>query len=427
MASLFCICSSAAASVGITEDAKLTSPEFWISVTKDADEVILTSEQIKVFNLEIAGKSTSIQDLEVFLDTNYLEALRQKISDLSALNGKLYSAGILFTDEERKNLRKELNLNALCGGCSVRYGIVVQRANLRVLPMAEGLFDTADDVFFDNLQEMAVDPSEPLIILHTSESGKFFYVQISSYRGWIAASDVAVADKAKWLEYVHPEKFLTVTAMNFFLPSDGEDILYQMGSRLQIKKKYLNAFIVLIPRCGPDGTLFEEKQFIFTNNDNVHEGFLPYTRANLIKQVFKYYGAHYGWGGLLDSEDCSGLVNDVYKVFGIFLPRNSGEQAKTAGRSTPFEGLSSSQRYKLITENVSAGDVLCMKGHVMIYLGQSAGTHYAIHTLGSHTLHHADGSKDKQRIMRVVVSDLSLKTWGGLEHIDAFTNSISYR
>jgi len=425
--SLFCFGNSAAASVGITDDAKLTSPEFWISATKDADKVVLSGEQVKTFNLEIASKSPSIQDLSILPDTNDGEVIRKQASDVSVLNSKLYRGGILFSDKEREDLKKELNLSALCGVCSVRYGIAVRRTNLRTLPMAEGLFDTANDVFFDNLQETAVDPSEPLVILHKSESGKFFYVQIYNARGWIAASDVAVTDRAKWLEYVHPEKFLTVTARNFFLPSAGENILYQMGSRLLIKEKYMNAFIVLIPRCRPDGTLLEEKQFIFANNENVHEGFLPYTRANLIRQVFKFYGAPYGWGGLLESEDCSGFVNDVYRVFGIFLPRNSGQQAKTAGRTTPFEGLSNPQRYTLISENACAGDVLCMKGHVMIYLGQSDGIHYAIHSLGSHTLHFADGSKEKQRIMRVVVSDLSLKTWAGLEHIDAFTNFISYR
>ncbi|NLV82822.1 MAG: hypothetical protein GXZ18_07490 [Synergistaceae bacterium] len=427
MVSLFYFGNSAAASVGITEDVKLTNPEFWISVTKDADKVVLTGDQIKAFNLEITGKSPFIQDLQLIPDTNDGDALRLKVSDVSLLNNKLYRGGILFTDEEREDLKKELNLSVLSEVCSVRYGIAVRRTNLRTLPMEEGLFGSAEDVFFDNLQETAVDPSEPLIILHTSKSGKFFYVQIYNCRGWIVASDVAVTDRAKWLEYVHPDKFLTVTARNFFIPSEGEEILYQMGSRLLIKGKYINAFIVLIPRCRPDGTLLEEKQLIFSNNENVHEGFLPYTRANLIRQVFKFYGAPYGWGGLLKSEDCSGFVNDVYRVFGIFLPRNSGQQAKTAGRITLFEGLSSSQRYTLISENVSAGDVLCMKGHVMIYLGQSDGVHYAIHSLGSYTSHHVDGSKNKQRIMRVVVSDLSLKTWAGLEHIDAFTNSISYR
>jgi cell wall-associated NlpC family hydrolase len=81
----------------------------------------------------------------------------------------------------------------------------------------------------------------------------------------------------------------------------------------------------------------------------------------------------------------------------------------------------------LISEAVSAGDVLFMKGHVMIYLGRNNGVHYAIHSLGSHTIHYSDGRKEKQRIMKIIVSDLSLKTWAGLEHINAFTNSISFR
>lgn len=419
--------SSEASGAGITEDASLTEPAFWISAAHEANKVILTGEQITAFNLEISGKSPSIQDLQILPETNDGEALWQTASDASLLNSKLYHGGILFTDEEKTLLKKELDLNMLSGAIPIRYGIAVRRTDLRSLPMSEGLFDTPDDIFFDNLQETAVDPGEPLIIFYASASGKFFYVQMYNCRGWIRAEDTAVTDRGKWLEYLHPKNFLVVVERNLYVNSEGEEILYQMGSRMLIKAKYSNAFIVLIPRRSSDGTLFEEKQFVFVNNDNVSEGFLPYTRANLIRQSFKFYGAPYGWGGLMESEDCSGLLNDVYRVFGIFLPRNSGQQAKTAGVSTSFEGLSSSQRDALISEAVSAGDALFMKGHVMIYLGRDNGVHYAIHSLGSHTIHYSDGIKEKQRIMKVVVSDLTLRTWAGLEHIEALTNSISYR
>lgn len=427
MFSVFCFGSSTASCAGITEDAKLTDPEFWISVAKDSDKVIMTGEQITAFNLEIALKSPSIQDLHILPETNDGEALRETASDVSLLDSKLYRGGILLSDEEKELLKKELNLSVLSGSIPIRYGIAVRRTGLRALPMSEGLFDTPDDVFFDNLQETAVDPGEPLIILYASGSGNFFYVQMYNCRGWIRAEDTAVTDRAKWLEYLHPKKFLVAAQRNLFVHSEGEDILYQMGSRMQIKAKYSNAFIVFIPRRGADGNLYEEKQFVFINNDNVSEGFIPYTRANLIRQTFKFYGAPYGWGGLMESEDCSGLLNDVYRVFGIFLPRNSGQQAKTAGVSTSFEGLSSSQRDALISGAVSAGDGLFMKGHVMIYLGRDNGVHYAIHSLGSHTVHYSDGRKEKQRIMKVVISDLSLRTWSAIEHMDALTNSISFR
>ena len=109
MVLLFSFGNSAASGAGITKDAKLTDPEFWISVAKDSDKVILTGEQIRAFNLEIAGKSPSIQDLQILPDTNDGEVLRQKVSDVSVLNSKLYRGGILFSDEERALLKKELN------------------------------------------------------------------------------------------------------------------------------------------------------------------------------------------------------------------------------------------------------------------------------------------------------------------------------
>lgn len=421
------VCSENCSAAGITEDKNLTCPEFWISVTRDADKVILNAEQLKAFNGQIKIKSPSVLDLARSPDKIDGEDLLARLSDTGMLNRSLYCRGSLFTEEAKKELINELDLESLKKDVRIRYGIVVRRANIRSLPMKDGLFDTADDVFFDNLQESAADPSEPLLIMHESRSGDFLYVQMYNCRGWIASSDVAVTDRSRWLEYAAPDNFLVVTARNFFVPSGDESILYQMGSRILIRQKYPEAFIARIPRRAEDGSMKEERQIILVSDNEVHEGYMPYTRANIITECFKYYGAGYGWGGLMESEDCSGFVNDVYRVFGIYLPRNSGQQAKTAGQTTSFNGLEIARRQELITEKLSAGDVLCMKGHIMIYLGTNGGVQYAIHSLGSYTVHNADGSRLKTKVMKIVVSDLSLRTWSGPEHIEAFTNSVSFR
>jgi NlpC/P60 family len=60
--------------------------------------------------------------------------------------------------------------------------------------------------------------------------------------------------------------------------------------------------------------------------------YLPLTRANIIRQAFKFLGERYGWGDLYNGRDCSGFASDVYRSMDVLLPPNSGAQ----GRSPAF-------------------------------------------------------------------------------------------
>ena len=45
--------------------------------------------------------------------------------------------------------------------------------------------------------------------------------------------------------------------------------------------------------------------------------YLPLTRANLLRQSFKFLGERYGWGHSYNARDCSGFVSEVYRSFGV--------------------------------------------------------------------------------------------------------------
>ncbi|HWR41600.1 SH3 domain-containing protein [Sporomusa sp.] len=78
------------------------------------------------------------------------------------------------------------------------YGITVTRANIRIFHTADCITSQSDDSEFDLLQETAVDPAEPVIILHESTNRAWYFIQMGKYQGW--------------LEYVEPAEFLTVIA-----------------------------------------------------------------------------------------------------------------------------------------------------------------------------------------------------------------------
>ena len=65
---------------------------------------------------------------------------------------------------------------------------------------------------------------------------------------------------------------------------------------------------------------------------------LPLTRANIIRQAFKFLGERYGWGHDYNARDCSGFVSEVYRSMGVQMPRNTSDQGVSpALQSHPFD------------------------------------------------------------------------------------------
>ncbi|MBQ8730104.1 MAG: C40 family peptidase, partial [Lachnospiraceae bacterium] len=75
----------------------------------------------------------------------------------------------------------------------------------------------------------------------------------------------------------------------------------------------------------------------------------------VVDYASQFVGNKYVYGGnsLTNGIDCSGFVQQVYKHFGVRLPRTSGAQ-RSAGR-----GVSVS--------DIQPGDIVCYSGHVEIY------------------------------------------------------------
>lgn len=71
----------------------------------------------------------------------------------------------------------------------------------------------------------------------------------------------------------------------------------------------------------------------------------------------QFIGNPYVWGGtsLTKGADCSGFVMAVYKKFGVSLPHSSSALRKVGKKVDP--------------SSMAAGDIVCYRGHVGIYVG----------------------------------------------------------
>lgn len=157
--------------------------------------------------------------------------------------------------------------------------------------------------------------------------------------------------------------------------------------------------------------------------------YLPLTRANLIRQAFKFLGERYGWGHLYNGRDCSGFVSDVYRSMGVQLPRNSGDQARSpALRHRLFgPGDSHETRMRALAE-AQVGDLIYIPGHVMMFLGRVDGEPYVIHDVGGLVFRDGEGRMRWTKTNEVSVTPLlPLLVDEKLSYVDAMTSLVSIR
>lgn len=87
------------------------------------------------------------------------------------------------------------------------------------------------------------------------------------------------------------------------------------------------------------------------------------TGATVAKKALSYRGTRYVWGCSNPSRglDCSGLITASYRQCGIYVPHSSAAQ-RYSGRAVS-------------ANNLQAGDVVCWRGHVAMYIGNGQVVH----------------------------------------------------
>ncbi|WP_432642415.1 SH3 domain-containing protein [Acidaminococcus sp.] len=393
--------------------AALNSPSAW--TTAQGNTVLATPERIKAMNAQMdkAIFGDSIQDLGATISGDKLTAYVNAFG----MDEDQYVQGAPLSHSFAQQLVQDARANIQSTN-TVKYGVVVDRVDLRSFPTLQRAFDSASDTQFDNWQETAVDPSTPVRVYHTNPQGNFIFVRTPHYRGWVPRNKVAITDAKTWQTYANPASPAVVTGKLLSFKAGTDTQLYQMGTAIPTKNGSLllptrdhKGYLQIVPVKASYGT-------------DLHQGYLPYTANNTIQMAFKHLGAPYGWGGMHNSVDCSAFVQDVYKTMGIQLPRNGDEQAQSfPGKS--FYGMSHDQKLAYI-KTAAPGSLLFTPYHVMMLLGNYKGTPYMIHSLASYGVKTGSGVV-KSRIMQVVVSQVDLMAGSGTPLVDQMTQCNTWK
>ena len=312
--------------------------------------------------------------------------------------------GNVLTEEDAAAIAANCPTDGSVPNIASGYAIVTTHTTMRCLPSDRMIGLTPGDNDDDNLYLSMLRVNEPLLVRAQSVDGAFFLCTSSCLQdSWVPAEDIAIcANRDEWLAAwdIPAGQELVVTGYKVRTeqsrqtPNTADRMLY-MGTVLERvdletpeealelvgTRSAYNRHVCYLPVRNADGTYSKELATIAESAD-VSEGYLPLTAEGIAETAFKSLGQMYGWGGMLEANDCSGYVRDVYKCFGLELARNTTWQMNLPVRAYDLSGLDDARKAAAIAQ-MPLGTVLFFNGHEMLYLGQENGKLYVINSLGS--------------------------------------------
>ena len=250
--------------------------------------------------------------------------------------------------------------------------ITLRHVNIRAFPTIKPLLrdpKKAGEGFpFDYLQNSTLHANKPLFVSHYSKDKEWVYAFSSFASGWIKASEIV------FLKKEHTDSLQK--AQQIFFIKEGVAVYSQNGNFLFSSK--IGMMLALIHEDDKNFTalaissyknstpMFEKvnisKKIATKETLNLDRESL----TNIMSELFK---SKYGWGGMYGQRDCSSTLRDMYAPFGIWLPRNSSQQAKV-GKIIKLEKLSDKEKVSIIkTLAVPFQTLLYKKGHIVLYVG----------------------------------------------------------
>lgn len=405
---------------------EMMTASYWINRIPNAHKVLMNQDEIKELNEDIKNHDgTYIANLENYAEIFDGAAMQKELSSFKNPTG-LYINGKEIQSSYWGKLKRTIK-NAKCTkNQKMKYGIVTEKTILRQYPTLDMLSDDPNDPEWDDQAITSVNVNEPVTAYIQTSDKKFTYVRARLSEGWIETEKIAIcSSKEEWENAFNPENFVIVTGDRIFLePStDTPEISYKqltMGTKLKLVTDYdgthtiidrtpQSNYIVTLPMRDAKGNYYEKDVMIPANRD-VNVGYLPFTRANIVKLAFNCQGDRYGWGGMLESSDCSQFACEIYKCFGITLPRNTTWQGSVPYGVTVISELDTEEK-ALVLDTAEPGSIIQFPGHEMIYLGKVNDEYYTINNVSSLV-----ENGIKKRIRSTVVNTLSTtrangKTW----------------
>lgn len=459
---------------------EMCKPSYWINKSKTPDKELITREEIDQLNTDIIkAKDTSMNNLVGIAETYNGNSLKNSLGNQATpdLNKLGHVNGVAMTNKEAyyQAMRDNILAADTTESDTIKYALVVKRANMKSWPTSDIIGNSATDTD-DEAQLSAAIVNEPLVAKTITGDGKYTYVFSSNCQGWVETECLAFCqNKDEWLEAWNAtgDNFLVVTTDKIILEESYIEgavskVELSLSTKLNLVPKAevprnvnergtWNNYVVYLPTRDADGN-YVKKMALIPQRYNVSVGYLPVTERNILNIAFECLGSRYGWGGMLNSMDCSAYTSSIYRCFGINLPRNTTGQPAIPTKNYHFayetetdeQGVSEKKmvvtyggeevartslvdaqdKKREILDTLPAGTLLRFSGHIVMYIGQENGKYYCINDLGS--LYKEEGTEDSTSVLyqySVVINTLdvrrgSLATDGSKTWLSHFTDFV---
>lgn len=414
---------------------EMSDADFWASRSNESDTVVMTREEIKAQNADTAlASGTSVMDLKTAAETFDGVARNKAIRSSATADAEYYFGWTYGPDGKKADWKYYQKMIDNCADPNarkeqkVRYGICVNRTVLQVFPSDNPIWDDPADSDFDYQALSGIRVNEPILIYTTSKDGKYYLARISCCSGWVKASDVAICkDKEEWLSAwdIADDEVLVVTGNKVYTDTSNthpevSKRMLSLATKLRSvdpatvtglvnnRSPYHN-YIVELPVRAKDGS-YQKSLALIPETADVSEGYLPLTQRNVVKIAMANLGDAYGWGGMMDVEDCSSLVRLIYECFGLDVARNGNWQWCMNVAKIDMENMSTEEKC-LILDKLPLGTALSFSGHEMMYLGKVDGKYY-VYSTASKIADPADDTKIL-RTRGVMINTLDVKRANG--------------
>ncbi len=250
--------------------------------------------------------------------------------------------------------------------------ITIRPVNIRAFPTLRPLLrdpSIAGEGFpFDYLQNSTLHANKPVFISHYSKDREWVYLFSSFTSGWVKSSEIVFLSKEHTNAWQKAQQVFLIKENIPIYDADSNFLFHsKIGMMLALISEDDKNFIVLaVSSYGNSKPMFKSVKI---SKEIARKDALSLDRdalSNIMSEIFK---TNYGWGGMYEQRDCSSTLRDMYAPFGIWLPRNSSQQAKV-GKIIKLENLSDEEKISLIKEKaVPFQTLLYKKGHIVLYVG----------------------------------------------------------
>lgn len=225
---------------------------------------------------------------------------------------------------------------------------------------------------FDNLQESVIWAATPLYVITVSEDKAWSLVLTpDAYFAWVKSSDIAYASGGfikRW-QLAAKKGLIAIT-------KTGASVL-DRAQHFQLTG-YIGAVFPLVSSDEmnteiliPIKNQHDEAVIKIGLVNKKHVALMPLvaSKKNMVQLIKQLQNRPYGWGGAFFFNDCSQEMKSLFTPLGIWLPRNSAQQAQFKS-TVDLSKNTAKERINLLKEQGHPlMTLIYIGGHVMLYVG----------------------------------------------------------